>query len=440
LPENFRFIFKMSWTTYKEKVKSLSVKMIQAQKPIRILNSIRTNAEWDQTLLKSNFKELPRGEREFYEKVELGFDAQAKYLEFKLLKAEIEKVLGIADELGGYMQNICDQYMLVVEMLKNRGRAEFHTYSCQLYGSPKDCFLEDLNTISEMAHMLYGILAGIETTLPQTVYPENIDAKTLVAELNTRFATYFGEKIVLAKVSDGIVADAAAGGDKVKIREGAMFSVRDLDIYEVHEGWVHVGTTLNGRNQPVCEFLSIGPPRCASTQEGLAVIMEIFTFRTYIRRAKEINDRIISIEKAQDGADLLQIIEYLRTEGYTERECITNAMRVFRGGTLSGGAPFTKDISYCRGFVENYNFLRSAIRAGKPHLIPYLFAGKLHVEDIPLIYKKHMEGIVEAPKFVPPHFRDLNGIAVWMSFSSFFNRVDLKSVQEHYTQLFARYL
>jgi hypothetical protein len=55
-----------------------------------------------------------------------------------------------------------------------------------------------------------------------------------------------------------------------------------VDIYEVHEGWVHVGTTLNGRSQPVCEFLSIGPPRCAATQEGLAVIMEIFTFRSFI--------------------------------------------------------------------------------------------------------------------------------------------------------------
>ena len=104
---------------------------------------------------------------------------------------------------------------------------------------------------------------------------------------------------MLAKLSDGIVADAAAGGDRVKIREGAMFSVRDVDLYEVHEGWVHVGTTLNGRAQKVAEFLSIGPPRCACTQEGLAVIMEIFTFRSFIQRAKQINDRIICIEKGR---------------------------------------------------------------------------------------------------------------------------------------------
>jgi len=69
------------------------------------------------------------------------------------------------------------------------------------------------------------------------VYPENIPAEQVVDALNSRFTQYFGEKKVLAKLSDGIVADAAAGGDKIKIRQGAMFSTRDIDLYEVHEGW-----------------------------------------------------------------------------------------------------------------------------------------------------------------------------------------------------------
>jgi uncharacterized protein (TIGR02421 family) len=348
--------------------------------------------------------------------------------------------VGAADELGLHLQQICDQYMTVVDMLKNRGLPEFYKASRRLYGSPKDCFVQDANTIADMAHMLYEILSGIGPTVSGVHYPETLNAQQAVDYLNAGFSEYFAGENVVAKLSDGIVADAAAGGDKVKIREGAMFSQREVELLEVHEGWVHVGTTLNGRAQPVCEFLSIGPPRCASTQEGLAVIMEIFTFRSYLSRAKQINDRIISIEKAEDGADLLDVIEYLRTEGYTEQECIANAFRVFRGGTLRGGAPFTKDISYCKGFVENYNFLRSSVRASMPQLIPFLFVGKLHVEDIPLLYAKHKEGLIEAPRFLPPHFRDLNGLAVWMSFSSFFNRVDLKSVQEHYKKIFDRHL
>jgi uncharacterized protein (TIGR02421 family) len=427
----------MTFVTYKEKVKSLSRALVDAQRPIRILNSIRTPPDWEAALRAG---QLPAGVREHYASLSLGFDPVTKSLELKQLKAEIERTLGVDDELGGLMGRIVDQYRLVVDMLKARGTPDFYRLSRELYGSPKDCFRQDRNTISDMSHLLYGILSGVDAALPEVTYPDLLSAKEVVDQLNARFKDYFAEEQVLAKLSDGIVADAAAGGDKIKIREGAFFSQRDVDLYEVHEGWVHVGTTLNGRRQPVCDFLSIGPPRCAATQEGLAVIMEIFTFRSFVQRAKQINDRIICIEKAEDGANLLEVVEYLRTEGYAEKDCFTHGLRVFRGGTVSGGAPFTKDISYCKGFVENYNFLRSSIRVSKPAVIPYLFAGKLHVEDIPLLYAKHLEGLIEAPKFLPSQFRDLNGLAVWMSFSSFFNRVDLQSVQDHYKSLFDRYL
>ncbi|HUP58460.1 MAG TPA: tyrosine/phenylalanine carboxypeptidase domain-containing protein, partial [Bdellovibrionota bacterium] len=152
------------------------------------------------------------------------------------------------------------------------------------------------------------------------------------------------------------------------------------------------------------------------------------------------NDRILGIDKAEDGANILELIEFYRTEGYDEEESLTNAKRVFRGGVLQGGAPFTKDISYCRGFIENYNFMRAAIRAGRPYLIPFLFVGKIHVDDVPLLYQKYKEGIIDAPRYLPPQFKDLNGVAVWMSFSSFLNQIDLKSIQEHYNKLFSRYL
>lgn len=432
----------MAFITYKEKLKNASRRLVEAQKPIRILNSIRISPDWEARIVKSKFKDIPSAAevRTYYEGMSIGFDPATKINELKTLKMDIDREVGAGDHLGRHLGRICDQYIMVCEMLEQRGRPGFYRLARDLYGSPKDCFAQDMNTISEMSHLLYTILSGVGPSLPEVHYPEDITAERVVETLSRRFDEYFVGADVVVKLSDGIVADASAGGDKVKIKEGAFFSSRDVDLYEVHEGWVHVGTTLNGRAQPVCEFLSIGPPRCASTQEGLAVIMEIFTFRSFIARAKQINDRIICIEKAEDGANLLEVIEYLRTEGYSEKESLSNAFRAFRGGTLDGGAPFTKDISYCKGFVENYNFLRSAIRASKPALIPFLFTGKLHVEDIPLLYAKHLEGLIEAPRYLPYHFRDLNGLAVWMSFSSFFNRVDLQSVQSHYKSLFDKYL
>jgi uncharacterized protein (TIGR02421 family) len=428
----------MPWTTYKEKLKGLSQRLIDAQKPIRILNSIKLNGLTEE-LIASRLKQMPKLGPEFYERLPLGFEPSLKREELKTLRTDITRELGLADDLGALLLRIVDQYLLVVEMLEHRGTKLFYECSRQLYGSPKDNFIQDKNRIVDMAHMLYEILSGVDTSLDQE-FPEDLPAAEVVRQLNLRFTEFFGEDEVLAKLADGIIADAAAGGDVVKIREGAMFSQREIDIYEVHEGWVHVGTTLNGRQQPVSKFLAIGPPRCSSTQEGLAVIMEIFTFRSYPSRARQINDRIICIDKVEDGANLLDVIEYFRTEGYSERDSIANSLRVFRGGVVEGGAPFTKDISYCKGFVENYNFFRTAIRAGRPDVIPYIFAGKLHVDDVPLLYQKHREGLVEFPKHLPFQFRDLNGLAVWMSFSSFFNRVDLTSVQAHYNSLFSRYL
>ena len=81
----------MSFVTYKEKLKHLSHKLIEAQKPIRILNSIRTNPKWDEELIKSKFKHIPSDAKEFYESIPLGFDPTEKHLELKLLKTEIAK-------------------------------------------------------------------------------------------------------------------------------------------------------------------------------------------------------------------------------------------------------------------------------------------------------------------------------------------------------------
>ncbi|WP_304986146.1 tyrosine/phenylalanine carboxypeptidase domain-containing protein [Coxiella-like endosymbiont] len=49
------------------------------------------------------------------------------------------------------------------------------------------------------------------------------------------------------KVSDDIIADASAGtADTTKLRKDLKFRERVLQLYEVHEWWVHLGITLNG--------------------------------------------------------------------------------------------------------------------------------------------------------------------------------------------------
>ncbi len=423
------------WTTYKERVCHLSERLVKAQKPIRILDAIKWTDDVFTALFKNGLKKLPNLGRAYYQKNKLRFDPDDKIKEFASIAAEVEKLLGADDDLGRILLRNCREYQQAVKMLKARGTPDFHKYSRELYGSPKDLFMDGETSLRDLGHQLYEILDALDDGQLGGEYPRTLSAEQCVHLLNRGFEQYFHDHHVHARLDDGVVSDAAAGADYVKVKRGVQFSTRDVEILEVHEGWVHVGTTLNGQYQRIATWLAKGPPCTTSVQEGLAVLMELITFVTLPVRAKKLNNRILAIDKAEDGADLFDIIEFYRTEGYSEPECIVNAQRVFRGGVVKGGAPFTKDISYCKGFVSNYNFLRSCIRFARPELIPFIFVGKVTLEDIPVLYQKWKEGVVDPPKYVPRHFRDLNGLAMWMAYSNFFNRMKLANIQERLKQI-----
>lgn len=419
------------WTTYKEKVAHLSGLVCRAQKPIRILDAIKWDDDIARRLIQNRFSKLPAVGPRYYERVPLRFDPKAKIEEFEHIAKKVKKLLGGEDEIGKILLRCCDQYIKVVKMLQVRGTPDFYKWSRELYGSPKETFIDEQTRVRDLGHLLYEILDGLEEEDLGQSYERTISAEECVEMLNKRFAQYFDDDHVHARLDDGIISDAAAGANYIKVKKGVMFAPRDVDVLEVHEGWCHVGTTLNGESQRVATWLAKGPPCTTAVQEGLAVILEIFCFVSRPARAKKLNNRILAVDKAEDGANILDVIEFYRTEGYSEIECITNAQRVFRGGVVRGGAPFTKDISYCKGFIANYNFMRTCIKLGRPELIPFLFVGKVTLEDVPVLYRKWKEGVVDRPKYVPPVFRDLNGIAMWMAYSNFFNRMNLARIQEN---------
>lgn len=423
---------------YAERVRQLADRLVEAQRPIRVREAVKWDDTIEQRVIASGFQELPAVGPEYYAaRRPLPYDGLAKIDEFAELERDIEQSLGRADPLGEILLRNCREYQHVVRMLLARGTPEFYQWSRELYGSPKDRFTGDVATLRDLGLLLHDILSGIPEGGLGACYPKSLTGEQVVERLNERFGAYFHDQKIHARLDDGILSDAAAGADYVKIRRGGMFSDRDVDLLEVHEGWVHVGTSLNGASQPVARWLAKGPPCTMAIQEGLAVILEIVTFNATPDRAKRLNNRILACDQAEDGADFLQICEFYRGEGYSEAECYQHAQRVFRGGVVAGGAPFTKDISYCKGFVMVYNFLRIAIRFGRPELIPLLFLGKLTLDDIPVLCRFQKQGLVSLPRYLPPHFRDLNGLALWMAYSNFFNRVNLTSVQEYYRSRFA---
>lgn len=423
------------WATYKEKLKDFSERIIEAQRQIRLLEAIRWDPKVIEDVRKSKYKELPKVDVDTYEKISLGYDPDKKIEEFQSISDDLVKDLGPEDPLVKILLSTCSEYQDLLRMLKVRGKPEFYDFSKKLYGSPNDNFYGSLATVKDLGLHLYNILSGVQDSDDQLKKNAPVDAHQAVMELNERFSKYFPGQNVKVATEDAMVADASASAKTIKLREAASFTKRDLDILEVHEGWVHMGTTINGLEQKIAKWLHKGPPRVTATQEGLAVLMEIFSFVSFPRRARKINDRVLAVMKVEAGANFLEVVEYFRTEGYEEEDCLIAAQRVFRGGDVNGKYPLTKDISYCKGFVENYNFIRACIQSGRSEIVPFLFVGKVHVTDVPVLYQKYKEGIVDPPKFLPPFFQDQNPLIVWMSFSNFLSAAGMASAQEAYKHL-----
>jgi len=425
------------WRSYKERLARLAQRLVDAQRPIRILNAVKWDPSVFERFRDSKWRRLPPVDAEYYVRsTPLGFDPEATITEMRAIAHQVRLELG-DDPVGKIVSETAIQFVDAVEMLRARGTKRFYELSRRLYGSPKDTFADQVTRIRDVALDLYDILTQLDEKALGPQPPRDIPAERTVEILNARLKSYFEEDSIRVILDDGIVADAAAGSDYIKIRRGAMFSERDLKLLEVHEGWVHVATSLNGQRQPVARWLAIGSPRVASSQEGLAALLEVLTLCSHPSRARRLNDRVLAVDKAEDGASFLDVFEWFRTEGYDEDTCFWSTQRVFRGGVLEGGAPFTKDIVYTKGIVSSYNFLRSAIAAGRPELIAWLFVGKTDFEDLPVLVARAHEGVVQPPRYVPPMFRDMNGLAIWLGISTFWGRLRSHAIQQHYDRLFS---
>ncbi len=423
------------WSTYKEKLKHHSERLVEAHRQIRVLDTLKWEPKILEDVRKSKYKELPKVLDNYYDQSPFPFDPEKRIEDLEEVCSGIITDIGSEDPMGKILLASAREYQDLVRMLQNRGKPEFYEFSKKLYGCPGDTFLGSQSTVKDLGLHLYNILSGLPDRKEEDKKSLEIDSKMALEELNQRFNKYFPGQDVRVVIEDTMIADAASMAKTIKLRESATFTKRDIDILEVHEGWVHMGTTINGLEQRIAKWLHKGPPRVTATQEGLAVLMEIFSFVTFPRRARKINDRVLAIAKAEEGANFLEVLEYFRTEGYEENDCLIAAQRVFRGGDVRGRYPFTKDISYCKGFVANYNFIRACIQAGRSEIVPFLFVGKVHLSDVPVLYQKYREGIVDGPKFLPPFFQDLNSLIVWMSFSNFLSAAGMSGAQDAYRQL-----
>jgi uncharacterized protein (TIGR02421 family) len=420
---------------YETIIRTLSDRLVEAQRPIRILDAIKWDDE--RCFFDKGCRELPSVTREYYDKRKLPFEVEDKLHEFHAIERDLRRQLGEFNAAGQIMARMCQEYREVVRMLKYRGTRAFGEISERLYGSSSDSFHAGDPNLADLGHMMSDVLDNLSHEAIFGREEATFDARQTVEQLSDRLGSYFMDNdAVRVKLSDGIVADAAAGSDYLKIRGTARFSPREIRLLEVHEGWVHLGTTLNGQHQPICTFLSKGPPSSTITQEGLAVLTELLAFASHPGRVRRLTNRIEGVALAEAGANFLEVYRYFLEEGYDSHEGYQHAMRIFRGSLPEGCGPFTKDLCYSKGFVLVYNYIRLAVSRGMVRRVPLLFCGKTTLADIKTLSQLVDEGLVEPPRFVPPQFSDLHALSAWMCYANFLNRLSLKRIEEDYAGLF----
>ena len=424
-----------SLSPYHATVRRLSDRLVEAQRPIRILDACKWEDDVERAFFASGCRELPSVTRDYYDSRPPKFELATKRQEFYDLERDIRRELGTMNSCGQLMLRASKEYRSVLDLIEHRGTPAFSAISQGLYGSTFDRFHAGDPTLGDLGRSMAAILSRLLTDPEVQDAEKDHDSAAAVAFLSERMDAYFGPGVVTVKLSDGVVADAAAGADYIKVREDARFSRRDLEVLEVHEGWVHIGTTLNGQTQPVATFLGKGTPSCTVTQEGLAIVQEIFTFKSKPSRAKRLTDRIEAIRMAEEGADFLEVFRALLESGTSERDAYQTTQRAFRGSLPSGCGPFTKDVSYSKGFILIYNFIRLAVREGKASRIPLLFLGKLRLEDLGTLHELFEEGLLAAPRYLPPPYTDLRGLSAWMAYSNFLNSINLERAREDYASL-----
>jgi uncharacterized protein (TIGR02421 family) len=395
----------------------------RAERGVRVLRSV----SWAPQVAVRFFE---RGARELPEVVYTPSDPSPALADIAAARQLIEGT----SPVHAWLERVARAIASGTAMLAAVGTTEFHRLSCELYGTPTRRITDGILCPLDLARHLDETLDHFTDShlLPS---PPRQDVEHVAAALRRAVARHFEEKAPEVEVVDNLSANALAGARYIRLRRGASFS--DRDVYQLvhHEAFVHIGTTLNGVEQKHFPVLASGHPGTTRTQEGLAVFAEFISGSMDLDRLRRLADRVIAIQMAIDGADFLDVYRFFLGRTHNLSQAFENARRVFRGGVLTGGAPFTKDGVYIEGLLRVHNFLRAVVQLGRIDCLHLLFCGKLDIEDVPALAMLAAEGMCEYPRFLPPWAADLRFLASYLAYSAFLNQVDLSAVRSHYAEL-----
>lgn len=381
-------------------VHELGQRLVALYRPLRILERLRWGPEVEEAFFASRCKELPRIDRTWYERRSHPSAESTSHDAIDALQRDVTATLGPNHPAGQLLLSRTDQLHDVVTLLEARGTPSFAAISARLYGTSRDALADGTSLASSVA-ALYSWADNLEPSHPgeETL----LDAEEAARLLAERFADYFGnEKPVRVFVTTAVDARAAMSGNCLKLQQMARFSLREIRLLEVHEGWVHLGTTRNAHAQDACSFLARPTPATTATQEGLAVWAELLARASHPDRLRLLAARVEAVALAEEGGDFLDTYRFFLARGHAPRDSYQHSVRLFRGSLPTGGGPFTKDLAYARGLHEVGTFRQECLQSGRLDLLPLLFTGKVSVAEVPALAELLRLGLMRPPCHLPP--------------------------------------
>lgn len=398
----------------RDSLRAISDEILAAQRPIKVLRAINWGPKVHEKFFKAGARELPRPEYP-----PLGFEPEDTARSLGVIKRKL-RGRNPVEEL---LRRKCDELSALGRMLGARGTKRFYELSRRLYGDPRDRF-PDHNADNLAIARLWAARPRARDEEPAFDAEE---AALRVAELCNPL---LGGHVTVV-VKDRLTANAAAGATRITLKKGARFSERQVRALAHHEGLWHVLTSMNGFRQPVLKVLGVGLPGATESQEGGGIVAEYLTGNITDERYIELGERTIAIDMAARGADFLEVYRYLLAR-FPPQKAAQMSERAFRGGVVEGGAPFTKDAAYQRGYCRTFNFLRAAVEQRDLDLVRAFLAGKMRVDDAELVRSLIDEGLCVGPVFLPEWFIDIDRLNATCTHSVTMNRFSLPSVSRYY--------
>jgi len=342
---------------------------------------------------------------------------------------EIAREADARHPIGQYLRRSADSWCIATELLEAVGTPAVTTHSVHLYGRPGDLLPGAEVTNLDAARHFVSLAAELDQELVGQDTAYCIPAEALQPELQQQLDAFFTHHRITVEIDPELIAKAAAGSTRIRLRSATCFTEYDRHQLIEHEAFVHSLTGLNGREQPHLKSLGRSSPRVTATQEGLAVFAELMSGSIDIERMKRISLRIIAIDQALRGADFIEVFRFFLDAGQSEADSFSSAQRVFRGVPVTGGAAFTKDNVYLHGLMTVHTFFRWALRHRKLGLSRNLFAGKMALHDAVTLEPYFDAGYLSAPFYLPPWMQRANGLAGMLAFSLFANRIRMARVE-----------